>query len=267
MKCLLNGQILDSAAANILVTDRGFTLGDGLFETIRVRAGRMQRLPAHIARLTRGAHLLGIPMPDQDVLEALEMVRTANALDDGVLRLTLTRGSGPRGVLPPANPEPTLLITPAPMAPLPPPARLIIATVTRRNEMSPLAGVKSLNYLDNILARQEAATRQTDDALLLNTQGRIAETSIANIFALIEGRLLTPPLQDGALPGVMRAAMLGQGAQEHPLAPEDLAGAEELFLTSSLGIRPVRELENSTFTSFTIAERLSQRVGETLNVG
>ncbi len=267
MKCLLNGQLLDAAAANIAATDRGFTLGDGLFETIRVRQGRVQRLPAHIARLTRGAQLLGIPLPDQELLEALEIVRTANNLEDGVLRLTLTRGSGPRGVLPPAKPEPTLLITAAPMAPLPPPAHLIIATITRRNEMSPLAGVKSLNYLDNILARQEAASRQADDAVLLNTQGRITETSIANIFAVIEGRLLTPPAQDGALPGVMRAAMLGQGAQEQPLMPEDLAGAEELFLTSSLGIRPVRELENRIFTSFVVAERLSQRLGETLNVG
>lgn len=267
MKCLLNGQLLDAATASIAITDRGFTLGDGLFETIRVRHSRVQRLPAHIARLTRGAQLLDFPLPDQELLEALEMVRTANDLEDGVLRLTLTRGSGPRGVLPPPRPEPTLLITAAPMAPLPPPARLIIATITRRNEMSPLSMVKSLNYLDNILARQEAATQQADDAVLLNTQGRIAETSIANIFAVIEGRLLTPPVQDGALPGVMRAAMLGQGAQEQPLTSADLAGAEEIFLTSSLGIRPVRELEGHIFTSFAVAERLGQRLGEALNVG
>ena len=267
MKCLLNGQLLDAAAAGIAATDRGFTLGDGLFETIRVRQGRMQRLPAHIARLTRGAQILGIPLPDQELLKALERVRTANELEDGVLRLTLTRGSGPRGVLPPARPEPTLLITAAPMSPPPPPARLIIATITRRNEMSPLSGVKSLNYLDNILARQEAATRQADDAVLLNTQGRIAETSIANIFAVIEGRLLTPPMRDGALPGVMRAAMLGQGAREQTLQCEDLAGAEEVFLTSSLGIRPVCVLENRTLTSFAVAECLGHRLGEVVNIG
>lgn len=267
MKCLLNGQILDAAAATIAVTDRGFTLGDGLFETIRVRQGRMQRLPAHVARLTRGAQLLGIPLPDGELLETLELVRTANAMDDGVLRLTLTRGSGPRGVLPPAKPEPTLLVTPAPMAPPPPPARLVFATTTRRNDMSPLAGVKSLNYLDNILARQEAATRQADDAVLLNTRGQIAEISIANIFAVIEGCLLTPPVRDGALPGVMRAAMLGQGAREQSLLPEDLTRADEIFLTSSLGIRPVRELENRAYTSFAVAERLSERLGEVVNVG
>ncbi len=262
MKCLLNGNLLDGPETWIAPTDRGFLLGDGLFETLRVRSGRIQRFPAHHARLIRGAQTLGIPVQAQNILAELERVRAANALENGVLRLTLTRGSGPRGVLPPQEPQPTVLITAAPMATPPPPARLIIATVTRRNEMSPLCHVKSLNYLDNILARQEAAQKSADDALLLNTQGRIAESTIANLFAIIDGRLLTPPLRDGALPGVMRAAMIGQGAQEAPLSVQDLEQADELFLTSSLGIRPVQSLGACSFASFAVAQRLAARLGE-----
>ncbi|MGE4372954.1 MAG: aminotransferase class IV [Xanthobacter sp.] len=263
MKSFFNGALLDADAVHLQPGDRGFTLGDGLFETIRIRAGRIQRLTAHLSRLVRGAQVLDIAMPAYNLASALEKVRSANTLDNGVLRLTLTRGPGPRGVLPPAVPEPTLLITAAPMPPLPRPARLIVATTTRRNEFSPLCGVKSLNYLDNILARQEAAKLGADDALLLNTRGCVAESSIANIFAVMEGRLVTPPVSDGALPGVMRAAMMGQGTREKSLTPDDLMGAEELFLTSSLGIRPVTALGKRSFTHFTVAEHLAIRLGET----
>ncbi|MGQ3674577.1 aminotransferase class IV [Xanthobacter sp. TB0139] len=262
MKSLFNGTLLEADAVHILPADRGFTLGDGLFETIRIRAGRMQRLTAHLSRLVRGAQVLDIAMPAYNLASALEDLRAANELENGVLRLTLTRGPGPRGVLPPSEPEPTLLITAAPMPPRPLPARLIVASATRRNEFSPLSGIKSLNYLDNILARQEAARLGADDALLLNTQGHIAESSIANIFAVMEGRLVTPPVSDGALPGVMRAALLGQGAREKTLTPDDLMAAEELFLTSSLGIRPVATLGKRSFTHFTVAEHLAIRLGE-----
>ncbi|MFG1419733.1 aminotransferase class IV [Xanthobacter sp. V0B-10] len=262
MKLYLNGALMEAGEAHIAPGDRGFTLGDGLFETLRVRGGFLRRLPAHLARLTRGAAVLGLPLPALDFGAALEQVRAANALDDGVLRLTVTRGSGPRGVLPPAEPHPTVLITAAPMAPPPPPARLIIASVTRRNERSPLSQVKSLNYLDNILARQEAARAGADDALLLNTRERLAESTIANLFAVIDGRLVTPPVSEGALPGVMRAAVKAQGAEERPLTPDDLAQAEEIFLTSSLGIRPVARLTERAFSVFPVAERLAAHLGE-----
>ena len=97
-----------------------------------------------------------------------------------------------------------------------------------------------MNFLDNILARREAERRGADEALLLNTAGRLAEASAANLFAVLGGRLLTPPLSDGALPGVMRAdVMERQGGRESPLAPDDLSRASEAFLTNSLGIRPL----------------------------
>ncbi len=242
----LNEGLRPAGAGAISAADRGFTLGDGLFETLRCREGEPLHLDAHLARLAEGAAVLGIalPLPPAGLAGAMRATLAANGLSTAALRLTLTRGPGPRGLLPPAAPNPTLLITAAPLPPPLPPARLITATVTRRNQCSPLSRIKSLNYLDNILARMEAQRAGADDALLLNTLGLVAETSVANLFALVNGALLTPPLADGALPGVMRGrVIMTGGAAERSLMPADLAGASEIFLTNSLGIRPVGALD------------------------
>lgn len=256
MHVWLNGALVDAAAARIAPGDRGFTLGDGLFETLAVRHGAPQRLEAHLARLATGAQVIGLPLPAFDLPAIAAALLTANGLADAVLRLTVTRGEGPRGVLPPAAPTPTLLVTAAALAPPAAPARLCVARVTRRNEHSPLARIKSLNYLDNILARQEGQQRGCDDALLLNTRGGVAESTIANVFVVRDGALLTPPVADGALPGVMRGALLARGAREAALTPEDLAQASEVFLTSSLGIRPVAAVDDAAFAAHPVAERL-----------
>ncbi len=220
--------------------DRGFTLGDGLFETLACRNGAVDHLDAHLARLVAGARLLDIPLPlpPEKLADALAATLVASGLAEASLRLTLTRGPGPRGLPPPLRPVPTLLITAGPLPPPLPPARLIIASVTRRNEHSPLSRIKSLNFLDNVLARQEALRAGADDALLLNTAGRIAEATAATLFAVIDGVLVTPPLADGALPGVMRGVILVErGAEERSLTRGDLARASELFLSNSLGLR------------------------------
>ncbi|MFG1262490.1 MULTISPECIES: aminotransferase class IV [Xanthobacter] len=256
MKLFLGAGLVEEAEATISPFDRGFTLGDGLFETLQVKAGKVLRTEAHLARLAAGAGVLEMPLPSLDLAAALAQTADANGLRDGVLRLTLTRGTGPRGVLPPAEPKPTLVITAAPLSPPLPAARLVIAQGTRRNDRSPLAQVKSLNYLDGILARQEAARRGADDAILLNTRDGVAETSIANLFAVINGGLVTPPLSEGVLPGVMRAEVIAAGAQERPLTVDDLASANEILLTSALGIRSVASLEGRPLPSTAAAERL-----------
>lgn len=256
MKLFLGTALMEEAEAAVSPFDRGFTLGDGLFETLRVKGGRVLRVEAHLARLAAGAKVLGMPLPSLNLSEALAQTAEANGLSEGVLRLTLTRGIGPRGVLPPAEPKPTLVITAAPLAPALPPARLVIAQGTRRNDRSPLAQVKSLNYLDGILARQEAARRGADDAILLNTRDGVAETSIANLFAVIDGALVTPPLSEGVLPGVMRANVIAAGAKERRLTADDLASAEEILLTSALGIRTVATLEGRPLPSTAAADRL-----------
>lgn len=244
----LDGRLVAAAKARIDPADRGLTLGDGLFETLRAGADGIARLDAHLRRLRHGARVLGIPVPisDDDLARAFRQTLDANGLGDGVVRMTLTRGPGGRGVAPPAQPRPTLMIT---AQPLPEdanrPLDAVIATVTRRNEHSPLARVKSLNYLDNILARREAQERGADDAILLNTAGRLAETTVANLFVVIDGRAVTPPVAEGALPGTMRGAVIAAGADERPLAAGDLARASEAFVTNSLGLRGLTSVDGT----------------------
>ena len=119
-----------------------------------------------------------------------------------------------------------------------PPATAVIAATTRRNEHSPLSRIKSLNFLDGILALREAAGKGADDALLLNGAGNLAEASAANLFLVIDGGAVTPPVADGALPGVMRADVIRDlPAVERTLGPGDLSQASEAFLTNALSVR------------------------------
>lgn len=243
MTVYVNGELVSSDDLHLDPADRGLTLGDGLFETIRVHHGVAQRVFAHLHRLAHGADVLGIPlaMSEEDLVYAIAQTIKENGVEEGVARLTLTRGPGPRGVAPPEKPQPTLMINAEPvLEQTTEPVQAIIATVTRRNEHSPLAGLKTLNYLDNILARQEALNVGAHDALLQNTVGAVVEATTANLFVAIDGQILTPPIKDGALPGVMRADVIqATGAVEQTLAPHAFAQISEAFLTNSLGIAPL----------------------------
>lgn len=243
MKVWLNGTIQEAEQAAIPASDRGFTLGDGLFETIKAVGGHALRLEAHWARLEAGARLLRLPLSlDRAGLEnAIAAVLAANGLSDAALRLTISRGPGQRGLLPPDPCTPTVVLSAGPLPPALGPARVVIAREVRRNAHSPLARIKALSYLDNILARLEAQERGADDALLLNTEGRLAESTIANLFVVLaDGTIVTPPISEGALPGVRRAALLAElGAEERPLPPEALDDAREAFLSNALSIRPL----------------------------
>ncbi|HTR15423.1 MAG TPA: aminotransferase class IV [Acetobacteraceae bacterium] len=242
----LNGALLPAAEARIDPADRGFTLGDGLFETIRIAAGRPRHLSRHLARLCAGAELLDMPLPwpDDAIGAALIELAAATRLAEAAARLTLSRGPGPRGLVPPPAPTPTVLITVAPLPPPSGPVRAVFCGVTRRNEASPLSRIKSTNTLDAILARQEAERRGAGEAILLNTRGLVAEATAANIFVRQGGRWLTPPVADGALPGITRGLLLERAdVAEASLAPADLMDSEGVVLTSSLGVRMVAALE------------------------
>ena len=251
MRVHFNGRLMDGAEARIDPTDRGLTLGDGLFETIAVRGAAPARLDAHIARLREGARVIGldVPVSDQALADALSEVIEANDIAEGSLRLTLTRGPAPRGLAPAGPAAPSLLITGWPgdlPGDSPEPVTVVIATRTRRNEHSPLARIKTLNFLDGIIAAREATEKGAGDALLLNTRGALAEATAANLFLVVDGRTVTPPVDDGALPGVMRADVLrGLGAEENTLGPDDLAHASEAFLTNALGIRALVEVDGA----------------------
>ena len=242
----LDGRLQAASVARVCPADRGFTLADGVFETILVRAAQPAHLARHLRRLHDAANRLGLAVPAGDAAIAAAVAATcaANAVSDGSARLTLTRGPAPRGLAPPEHPAPTLLVTVATGTAPEHALAVVTAQTTRRNEFSPLSAIKSLNYGDSLLARTEAVGRGADEAVLLNTAGRIAECAAANLVFLSEGRLLTPPVRDGALPGVMRAVLIERcGIAEAPLGPGHPIDA--LFATSSLGVRSIACLDGT----------------------
>ncbi len=246
MKVWLNGGLCDSGDARIGVGDRGFTLGDGLFETLAARAGVAQHLDRHLQRLGRGCAVLRLPPPPEALPCAVAAVLAANALQEAAIRITYTRGAGARGLPIPESCTPTLLVTAHPLPPAGEPAHCIVASVTRRNEYSPLSRIKSTNYLDNILAREEARQRGAGEALLLNTAGKVAEASAANIFIVKDGEVVTPPASDGALEGIMREEVIARtDAIERGIGVADVLAADEVFLSNSLGLRPVVAINGS----------------------
>jgi branched-chain amino acid aminotransferase len=265
----LNGAIVARDKARIDLADRGLLLGDGLFETLRAYRGKPFRLADHLGRLERSAATIGIPLPVDapELAQGVGDVLAANKLQqaDASLRITLTRGVGPRGLLPPENPQPTLMVTAA--AYQKPVAEAMSAVVVgvRRNEGSPLSQLKSLNYLDNILAAREAAALGADEAIMLNNRGQTVCGARANLFAVLDGVLVTPPLADGALGGITRhlvlevARNLGIEVAERSLLPADLERADELLLTNSLlEIVSIGRLGNRDLPERPIAAKLRQ---------
>ena len=229
----------DEGALPFDIADRGLLLGDGVFDTSLVLAGRMVWRDAHVGRLLAACAQLGFPLDPARIGIAID--ETLGRMGDGSLRLTVTRGPGPRGLAPAPGSRPTILATTAPMraATLFASLRLSVSAI-RRNETSPLSRLKSLNYGDGVLAATEARTAGYDDALFFNTRGQVVCTASANLFALIGSRLVTPPLGDGILAGVVREILLhsvdriGLSAQESSLSLTDLAKADAVFSTNSL---------------------------------
>ena len=253
---VVNGRLVPAGETHVSALDRGFTLGDGLFETMRARAERVLRLNEHLARLRAGAAMLDLALlPDDALRAAIAKALRAHAYPDGVARLTVTRGVDPgRGLEISATLEPTIVVrvTPfvAPQTKVYQHGISAVVSSIRRNDTSPLSHVKSLNYGDNILARREARRRGADDALLLNTKGEVACATAANLLMVSDGTLYTPPVESGALPGVTRgavleaAATLGIPASIEPLTLERLAAAHEAFLTNTvMGVLPLTRLE------------------------
>lgn len=244
----LNGALYSAETARIDPRDRGLLLGDGLFETILVEAGAPHHLHRHYARLRAGAAVLRLSVPFDEAAFGTALAATihANHLTDGVLRLTLTRGPGPRGIMPAERQQPTAMVTAATLAPVATAARVVIAQNIRRDETSPLSRIKSLNYLSGILARSEANDRSADDAILLNHTGFVAEASAASLFLYRQGTWLTPPVSDGALPGIRRQVLIEAAlVYEARLSPSDLLKASGLCLGNALGLRRISHLDGN----------------------
>jgi len=259
----IDGRTVPAGEAHVAVDDRGFLYGDGLFETVRVRGGEPFRLDEHLERLFASCEELAIRpgMPAGMLAVSARQLVEANGVASGVLRVQLTRGRGagpdiPNGPDGPDAAKSTVLITAASGRLYP--AKLYerglraVTASSPRNERSPLVRHKTTNYLECILARREARLAGCDEAVMLNTAGRVAEAAVSNIFLVTEGTLVTPSCEEGLLPGITRADVCelaraeGVEVAERPVRPEELLAADEVFLTNSvLEICPLVELDGN----------------------
>jgi branched-chain amino acid aminotransferase len=239
----VNGVRQPAGAAHLSALDRGFTLADGVFETVRVYDGAAFRLDAHLDRLARAAAALEIGIPPQ--LRETAVAAVAAGPRSASLRITVSRGPGAGGAAPPPVAGPaTVVVAVAPLAPFAPSLYEdgLAAHVAsgRRNERAMTAGLKTLSYTDATAALVEARRAGADEALFLDTRDRCSEAASSNLFVWTGAALLTPPLSCGALPGITRAAVLalaaerGLPADERPFGLAELLAAPEAFLTSSL---------------------------------
>jgi branched-chain amino acid aminotransferase len=257
VKIWIDGRVVDGKDARVSVLDHGLLYGDGVFEGLRIYGRRVFRLEAHLKRFAVSAKAICLELPGgvdaaRDI--ALETAR-AFGEDEAYLRLVATRGEGPLGIDPTHCPEPRLICIADRISVYPETKRrdgidLLTSSLRQPSADSRDPRVKSLNYLNNALARLEARQRGGDEALLLNAAGAVCEVSVANVFAVRDGELLTPPGTDGALEGITRATVLelaeplGIPAREQTLGRFDLLAAEEVFVTgSAAGLVPIRSLD------------------------
>ena len=259
MKAWIDGRIMDGADAVTPVMDHGFLYGDGVFEGIRIAHGRIFRLDDHLDRLANSARLISLELPATltELREATLATARAFGEAEAYVRLIVSRGVGPFGVDPTPCVSPKFICLVGSVALYPEERRRLglrlITASTRRPSPDVLdSRVKSLNYLNNIQAKLQAVRAGADDALLLNQSGRVAEASVANVFCVRAGVLMTPPLYEGPLGGITRDSVLkiarasGMEAIQEPLTRYDLVTAEEVFLTGSgAGLVPVAELDGS----------------------
>ena len=261
----VDGRIVGAAEPVLTAFDRGFQLGDGIFETLRARGGRPTELDAHVARLRRPAAGLGFELPEdleptltRAIAELLEAEALGGPDGDASIRITVSRGPFfGRGLLPPdEHPEPTIVVQAWPVPPTPAHhlevGLHLVASRVRRDPESPLASLKTTSRADFVIARLEAREAGADDALFLTIDGFLSEATSANVFLVRDGELATPSLACAILPGTTRdwilrwAADAGLKPVEGLLTTRDLHEADEAFLSSSVaGILPVTRFEGA----------------------
>lgn len=241
----------------VSVFDHGFLYGDGVYETLRAYGGRLFMLRQHLARLRRSASLIGleVPIAEQDWTPLLQEAMKRNALSDAYLRITISRGEGKIGLDPRLCPRPTVVVISLPLQPYP--ADLFQTGVSlavvgvRRNLAAALSPrIKSLNFLNNILAKQEASRSGAFDGLMLNAEGHITECTTSNICFVKDGGIRTPSVECGILDGITREVVLSLAreqalpVQEGHYTPDDVMGADECFLTNTtMEIMPVSDID------------------------
>ncbi len=257
----LNNSIVPAAEARISVFDHGFLYGDGIYETMRVYDGVIFLIGEHLNRLRRSASLIGLDLPknDADIRSAVYDTLLANDLSDAYVRVTISRGYGEIGLDPDLCKEPTFIIIAEKFKSYPRSyyekgIRLKIASVRRNLKEALNPQIKSLNFLNNILAKIEAKKVEAQEAIMLNVYGHLAEGTVSNIFFLKDSILHTPSIKCGILDGITRALVIDLAARnaltvkEGDFKPEDLYGATEVFITNStMEVMPVSRVDEVHF--------------------
>jgi branched-chain amino acid aminotransferase len=242
----LNDRFVPQEKAVVSVFDHGFLYGDGVYETMRAYGGRVFHMADHLTRLERSAALINLPLPaSREVLSSL--LREAlekNRLQDAYLRLTVSRGPGEIGLDPALCTQPTLVIIALPFQSYPEwfyteGVAAIVAKTERNSQAALPPQAKSLNFLNNILAKMEAKAAGAQEAFMLNHRGELTEGTTSNLFLVQAGRVRTPALDCGILDGITRGVVLGIAkdlgipTEETRLVQTDLAVADECFLTNT----------------------------------
>lgn len=236
---LINGQ----PDNRIPVTDRGLQYGDGLFETLAFRHGELEFLEAHLARLMLGCERLNIAFTDLDKLKIELVTLCAQTAEDSVIKIMLTRGSGGRGYKAPADAEPVRIVSSHPMPEYADSCQsgITVRLCEQRLGINPtLAGIKHLNRLEQVLARSEWDDENIREGLMLDNKDNLVEGTMSNLFLVRAGQLLTPPIIDNGIAGIMRAEVMNLAKQldipviETELRLDDLGTADEIFLTNSI---------------------------------
>ncbi|MFZ4515780.1 MAG: aminotransferase class IV [Acidimicrobiia bacterium] len=237
MNVWINGELFDEHDARISPFDHGFTVGDGVFETVRIYGGHPFAWQRHINRLHASARALGLTVPD-GIRSGADAVLAANGLEEARMRITVTAGPAPLGSER-GDAEPTAVIALGPAVRPTQPAR-VATTPWPRNELGALTGLKTTSYAENVRSLAYARAHDCDEALLLNTNGAICEGTATNVFVAMNETVITPPLASGCLAGVTRAIVielceqLGIPCEERTILPTELVHAEEAFLTGSV---------------------------------
>lgn len=244
MKIWVNGEVRDGADATVPVLDHGLTVGDGVFEAVKTVDGQAFAMDRHLARLARSARGIGLPDPDPDeVRRAVGTLLAAEPLPLGRLRITYTGGISPLGSE--RGRAGTTLIAALDALTWRADSTAVITVPWTRNENGALAGLKTTSYAENVVALARAQEQGATEALFANTRGQLCEGTGSNVFVVIDGETLTPPLTSGCLAGITRRLVVDwAGAREADLPMAVLAEADEIFLTSSLrDIQAVRRVD------------------------
>lgn len=258
LKIYINGEYFDKEDAKISVYDHGLLYGDGVFEGLRSYGGKVFRLNEHLDRLYESAHAiwLQIPMTHQELGDAVNATLKLNAIDDGYVRLVVTRGAGTLGLDPNRTSDPRVIIITDHITLYPEEIyqngmEIVTASTIRNHPQALNARVKSLNYLNNILAKIEGLRAGCVEALMLNHKGEVAECTADNIFIVKKSELLTPPADACILNGITRATVIqlagtaGIVVKEISLSRHDIYTADECFLTGSAAeVVPVIKLDD-----------------------